>query len=430
MQSQVDELSPVLIAVKVEVPWDAVSQDLDAAYRKAQRSAKIRGFRPGKVPRGVVQKLLGPAVRQEVANALVQQGISAAITEHDLDPVAIPEVDAPELADGSSFTFTAKMEVRPTIDALKLDGLDVERKKIRVTDAMVDKELQQLREQNGELVAPDPPRPAKEGDTLNFAVQVNLDGSERPDLSSEKSTARVGAGRLLPELETGLVGLEIDVPKTIEVTFPADYGRKELQGKTAQLTLTVSEIQENRLPELDDEFAKDLEYESLEAMKAAIAKQLEETEDRRAQSLLHDALVQKLIDDNPIPLPPTMVERQQSKMIQEFLQFQRYLNQPLDSAEDQLSEIKTEAERKVRGGLLLGEIARRENMSVTDVEVESELTKIAERSGQHIAKVRAEHQGQGLERLQSHLLEDKLLEYLRSKATITETEVDAQAASE
>ena len=429
MQSQVDELSPVLISVKVEIPWDTVSQDLDAAYRKAQKSAKIRGFRPGKVPRSVVQKLMGPAVRNEVANALVQQGLSKAIAEHDLDPVAIPEVDAPEFADGSSFTFTAKMEIRPTIDELKLDALVVERQVTRITDAAVDQELQRLREQNGELVAPDPARPAREGDSLTFSVQVSLDGTDFPDLSTEKSVARVGGGRLLPELEAGLPGLEIGVPKTIDVKFPEDYGREELKGKTAQLTLTVSEIQENVLPALDDEFAKDLDYDSLEAMRTAVRKQLEEAAEARTRAMLHDALVQKLIDENPIPLPPSMVEKQHSRMIQEFLQFQRYMNPNVDPAANDLEEMKTEAERKVRGALLLGEIARRENMEVTEAEVEQELDKVAERTGKHIAKVRADHQGAALERLQSRLLEDKLLEYLRSKATITETEVDAEAES-
>ena len=430
MQSQVDELSPVLLSVKVEVPWDDISQDMDSAYRKLQKNAKIRGFRPGKVPRNVVQKLMGPAVRNDVANTVVQRALGEAIKEHHLHPVNIYEVEAPDLTEGAAYVFTAKVEVRPTIEQLKLDDLAVERKKVRVSDAMVDAELLRLREENGELVAPDPARPAKDGDTLTFSVSVAVDGAERPDLSSEKSVARVGAGRLLPELEAALPGLEIDVPKTVDVTFPEDYGRKEVQGVTAQLTLTVSEMQENQLPDLDDEFAKDLEYDSLDAMKTAVRKQLEDAEDRKAQSLLHDALIQKLIDENPVPVPPSMVERQYSQMLQEFMQFQRMLNQMVEPSEDDLAGMKNEAERKARGALLLGEITQRENLAVTDEEIDKELSEIAERTGQHVAKVRAEHQGNAAERLHSRILENKLLEYLRSKATITETEVDAETSDE
>lgn len=430
MQSQVDALSPVLIAVKVEVPPDAVTQDLTQAFKRVQKTAKIRGFRPGKVPLNVVKKLMGPSVRNEVANQLVQKSISSAIDEHSLDPVAIPEVDAGELVEGESYTFTAKMEIRPAIEELKLDDLKAERTRVRVSDEAVNNEIERLRGQNGELVSPEPARPTQSGDLLTISVSVTLDGEPREDLSVDETQTKLGEGRLLPELEEGLTGIEAGQEKTIDVTFPADYGHEELQNKTAQLKVVVKDIQENRLPELDDEFAKDLEYENLDAMRAAIRTRLEETADQRADSMLKDAVVQKLIADNEIPVPPSMVERQHRGMLQEMMQFQRYMGQPLNLDDAAIEEMKGEAERKVRAGLLFAEIAKRENMAITDEEVQAELEKTAERTGQHIAKVRAETQGQARQQLESRLLENKLLEYLLSKATITESEVDEEAPAE
>ena len=429
MQSQVDEISPVLVAVKVEVPWEQVEKDLDQAYRKVQKTARIRGFRPGKVPRNVVKNLMGPSVRSEVANQLVQQGLSSAVDQHSLDLVAVPEVEPDEMVDGSPFKFTAKVEIRPKISAIDTEALAVERTRVRVGDAAVDAELQRLREQNGELVTPEPTRPCQKDDLVTLSVQVSVDGTVREDLGTADNKAQLGQGQLLPELEEGLLGMEIGQEKSIQVTLPAEGGQPELRGKTLDLQVTLKEIQEKQLPQLDDEFAKDLEYESLTDMRDKVRAQLDEAADQKADAQLRDAVVQKLIDNNPVPVPPSMVSRQAQGMIQEMMQFQRYLGQPFQLNDETQQEMMAEAERKVRGGLLFGEIARSQNLAVVPEEIEKEFESIAERTGQHIAKVRAEHQGQRRQHLESRLLENKLLEYLLSKATITETEVDEKPSS-
>ena len=430
MQSQVDELSPVLVAVKVVVPWDKVAKDLDQAYRKIQKTVRIRGFRPGKVPRSVVKNLMGPSVRNDVVNALVKETLANAIDAHALDPVAIPEVSPDEMVEGAPFEFTAKVEVRPKIPEVHVDGLSAERARVRIADTDIDTTIDMLRDQNADLISPDPPRPAQAGDLLTISVELSQDGKPREDLSTKETKAQLGEGRLLPEIEHGLVGMEIGHEKTIDVTFPESYSHTDLAGKPAELTVTVKDLQEKQLPELDDEFAKDLNYESLADMRAAIRRELETRAAARAENQLREALIEKLIDANPIPVPPSLVEEQTNGMIQDFLRFQHTIGQPQGLTEARNEELRKQAERKVRGSLLFGEIARGQAITVTGEDLERELQVIAERTGQHIAKVRAEHQGERRKHVESRLLENKLLEYLLGKATITESEVDAEPADE
>lgn len=429
MQSQVDEISPVMVEVRVEVPWETVRKELDGAYRRVQKTAKVRGFRPGKVPRSVLKNLMGPSVTGEVTNQLVQRGISSAVDEHTLSAVAVADVEEPAITDGEPMVFTAKVEVRPTIEDVKVDGLDVERKLRSVSDADVDKKLDELRNQHADLVAPEPERPAKDGDVLTLSIQLTLDGKLREDLSTDETEIELGSGRMLPDLEAGLVGTEIGKPKALDVTFPEDYGHEELAGQPVHFDVTLKSLRERRLPELDDEFAKDLDHESLDAMRKSIRSEQEEQATREADSLLKEALVDKLIDENPVPVPPSMVEQQAKSSMQEMLRFQQMLGQDLSLGEDMQERFQTEAERRVRAGLLFGAIARGQDIKVTPEDIDAELVAIAERTGKHIAKVKADHQGQERERLETQLLENKLLEYLRSKATIKETEADDPAAA-
>ena len=430
MQSQVDEISPVMVEVKVEVPWPTVKKELDQAYRQVQKRAKVRGFRPGKVPRSVLKNLMGSSVNGEVMNSLVQQGLGSAIDEHALHPVATPKIDEASITEGEPFCFAAKLEVRPKIDELKLDDLKVERKLEKIDDAAVDQKIEALRDQNADLVAPEPARPAKAGDQLTLSLKLELDGTVRDDLSSEDTKVELGAGRLLEEMEAGLVGMQVGEEKAIDLAFPEDYGHPELKGKPAHFTVKLKELLEKQLPEVDDEFAKDLDHESLEAMRNSIREDLERQAEQRAEALLKEALVDGLVDANPIPLPPSLVEQQRIGAIQEMLRFQQMLGQEMSFDEDMNERMGKEAERKVRAGLLFGEIAKREEMEVTSEEVDAELTKIAEQSGKHLAKVRAEYQGQGRERLETRILENKLLEYLRAKATISETVVSPEQSAE
>jgi trigger factor len=429
MQSQIETLSPVLVEIKVEVPWNTVNEDLETAYRAMQQKARIRGFRPGKVPRDVVKKMLGKSIRSEVAAALVQKGVGHAVDEHKLEPVAYAEqVTPPDIAEGKPVTFSAKLEVRPKIDSVDTAGLEVERTLLAVTDDAVQAEIERMREQTAEMVAPEPARPTQKGDTVTFDLEVKIENQPRPELGGADRRAELGAAKLLPEMDEGLLGLEIGAQKDIPLSFPADYGYKELAGKSGVFHVTVKSIQTKVLPEIDDELAKDLAFDSLAAMKKSVRERLEKTANDRADSLMREALIEKLIDKNPVMVPPSMIDQETRSSLEQYLRFQYMMGQQVDFNEDMHKTFRERAERKVRAGLLFGAIAKAEKIEVSEADVEQKLAAEAERTGKHIAKLRAEHQGDEKRTLELQILEKKLLEYLVSRATITNAAPKADAA--
>lgn len=428
MQSHVETLSPVLVQVKVEVPWKKVNDDLETAYKAMQRKARIRGFRPGKVPREVVKNVLGKSIRSEVAAELVRQGIGQAVEEHQLAPVAYQDLSPASINDGQPLTFTAKLEVRPKIDHVDSNGIEVERSIARVAEAAIDSEVDRMREQGAELITPEPARAAQSGDVVTFDLAVSVDGEDKPHLNGSDRRAELGKGNLLPELQAGLTGMSLNESRPISISFPDDYGYEELRGKTAQFNVTVKNIQAKVLPEPDDEFAKDLGEDTLEALRASVRKRLEAGARERSDARVREAVVDKLVDRNPVPVPPSMIEQEFRAMVEQFARIQQMLGQQIDFNADLQREYRTRAERKVRAGLLFGAIAKNENIRVSEADLEAKLAELAERTGKHIAKVRAEHQGEQKRNLELQVLEQKLLEYLVSRATIRE--VTASPASD
>jgi trigger factor len=427
MQSHVESLSPVLVEVKVEVPWDKVNEDLESAYKTMQRKAHIRGFRPGKVPRDVVKNVLGKSIRSEVTAELVRQSLGQAVEEHKLDPVAYQDLSPANITDGEPLTFSAKLEVRPKIEQVDSLGIEVERAIERIADSTIDAEVNRMREKAAELVTPEPPRAARAGDVLTVDLKVTVDGEERPAMGGTGRKIELGSGKLLAELEAGLTGVEVGQTREIPVSFPADYGYQELQGKTAIFNATVSSLQEKVLPEIDDELAKDLGYDSIAALRESIRTRLEGEARERADAQVREAVIEKLVDKNPIPVPPSLVAQETRALLEQFVRFQYMFGQRVDFDEALQKDFSERAERKVRAGLLFGAIAQAENIKVSDEDVEAKIRELAERSGKHIAKVRAEYQGDQKRSLELQVLEQKLLEYLVGRATIKE--VEATAAS-
>jgi trigger factor len=422
MQSQVETLSPVLVQLKVEVPWQQVNEDLESAYRTMQRKAHIRGFRPGKVPREVVKNVLGKSIRSEVTAELIRKGIGQAVEEHKLEPVAYQDLSPAAITDGQPLTFTARLEVRPKIDHVDTAGLEVERQVTHIADSAIESELERMREQAAELTTPEPSRPAKDKDVITFDLRVSVDGAEQASMAGTDRKAELGKGNLLPELEIGLAGVEPGATRDIPVNFPADYGYEELRGKTAVFHATIKNVQEKQLPDLDDEFAKDLGEDTLEALRASIRKRLTDGARERTDASVREAVVEKLVDKNPVPVPPSMIEQEARAMLEQYVRFQYMLGQQGSFSPELQEEFKQRAERKVRAALLFGAIAKSENIEVSEADMEAKLRELAERSGKHIAKVRAEHQGEQRRNLELQVLEKKLLEYLVSRATITDVE--------
>ena len=416
----------------MEVPWDRIQKGLDAGYGRLQKTAKVRGFRPGKVPRNVVKQLFGPQVRSEVAANLVEQGILEAVTQHELPVVASPRIDdLPIIEEGSPLSFKATLEIRPKVERVEAEGLEIQRPRAEVKDEDVDAEIEQLREKHAEIETPDPMRPAQAGDLLTIDYAVEIDAEEKPDMAATERVVELGGGRLLPEFEEGLTGKQPGEEAEIRIAYGDEVQSEELKNKRALFKVTVRELRAKVLPELDDELAQTAsEHETLADLRTEIRGQLEKQAKERAESVVREQLVEKLVDKNPIPVPPSLVAQQEQAMHQEL----SFLMQMAGPAGGELTELtktfKAQAEKKVRAALLMGALAQQESIAVEPEEVDARLAEIAEQTGKHIAKVRVEYAGERRESLENKLLEDKLLDYILARATVTEAPEGAETPAE
>lgn len=420
MQSQISEISPVLVQVSVEVPWPDVEKAMEGSYSQLGRTAKVKGFRPGRVPRNVLKQLFGSRVKQEVVSNLIEAGLGQAVEQHQLAVVSVPPLETvPELKLGEPLAFTAKLEVRPKIESVNIEGITIEQPAIQITDEQVEKEIEALRQQHAELVAPETPRPVQEGDIVTCDYTVSIEGTERPDLAATGRPIDT-AGGLLPELKNGLLGKSVGDAVHVELTFPEPQGG-EFAGKQAAFDISIKELKAKVVPALDDEFAKDLEHGSLEELRQKTRERLDASARAARDSELSEQLISKLLEKNPVEIPPSLVSQQQKGMLQEYVRMMRMSGQAPSLGQEILEETKQSAERRVRAALLLGAIATQQGIRVEPAEMDKHLEEMAQRSGKHVAKLRAELSGERREALESQLLEAKLLEYLRSQATITES---------
>lgn len=423
MQVTVQRLSPVLVEFDVQVGADRVRTELDKAYNQVARTARVPGFRPGKAPRKVLSHYYGAKVQADVVQRLVDETFPQAISEHQLQPVTRPDIETNKLTDDSPFTYKARVEVLPKIESVEYEGLEAKRAKVEVADDEIDKEVEGLRRTNSTLQAPEPARPAKEGDVATIDFFVEVGGERVTDVSAADLPVELGAGQLLPELDSALLGKSVGDTLRVDVTLPAQHPHPKLRGKTATFDVTVKEVKERVLPNVDDEFAKDVgDFASLDALKQDIRGRLEKRAKETADNQLAEQLVVELVKKNPIPVPPSLVEQQMRITEQEILARARSYGQQANGVAEELrQQIQTDSEVKVRAGLLMAEIAKKESVQIGNDEIEEGLKELAEQSGKNVAKLRVEYRDQKKrEMLIGMLLENKVLDIIEAKAKIEE----------
>ena len=434
MKVSVTEKSPVMIEVAVELPWAQVEAALDEAYAKVGKKARIRGFRPGRAPRKLLEQYFGRDVTQDVGSRLIRESLMLAIEQRKLRPVANPQVEPGRLEPGTPFKFRATIEVRPKMSELSVDGLTGKRPSAVVEDAAVDAELEALRRAHGALKTIDPPRPVRTGDVLRVDYDVVVDGLPRPDMGSKGRMVELGRGDLLPAFEEALIGAEVGQTRTAEHTFDEESSHAELRGKPAQFSITVHQAQELVLPNLDDEFAKDVgeEYETLAALRKTLRERLEEQRKQEVERAIRDSVVADFCEKNPVPVPPSMVEEHMEYMERTLLSQVTKDPRGLRLSDDVRGRLRTQAEQKVRAGILIAELARQRNLTAKDEDVDGRIEELAEKTGKNLAKVRADFaKGDRLDALRSQIIEEKALDLLVRKATITDavaSESEATAA--
>jgi len=423
MQVTIQKLSPVLVEFDVQVDAARVNSELSKAYANLAKSARVRGFRPGKAPKKVLAHYFGPRVSADVAQRLVDDTFQKAVAEQNVQPVTQPAIEPSEVVDNRPFSYKARVEVLPEIPVVHYEAFEVNRPKVEVTEAHLQAELETLRRENSTLEPLKEERPSKSGDVLLVDYTVEVGGNVVADAGATDLQTELGHGDLLPAIDTGLTGKKVGETALVEVDLGPTHPHPALRGQRATFKFVVKDVKERVLPNVDDEFAKDLgDYETLDALKKELSTQVERRLKEESDNAVAEELVRALVEKNPIDVPPSLVQRQMQVAEQEVVQLARRQGRPGAIPPDLRARIQADSEMKVRAGLLMAEIAKKEGIKIGDPEIEEGLKELAEQTGKNLAKLRAEYrEAQKRETLIGMILENKVLDIIESKSKITES---------
>jgi trigger factor len=372
----------------VEVDAEKVNEGLDVAFKKVVKQVSVPGFRKGKVPRNLFEKRFGVEVLyQDAIDYLLPEAYAKAVEETGIEPIDRPEIDVEQIEKGKSFIFKATVQVKPEVKLGEYKGLEIEPFDTTVTDEEVDEEIKKIQERHAELVVKEEGT-AELGNTVVIDFAGYVDGEEFEGGKAENYSLELGSGNFIPGFEDQLVGVKAGDEKDVEVTFPEEYHAKELAGKPAVFKVKVHEIKEKVVPELDDEFAKDVddEVETLVELKEKIKNRIEHDKKHQEEHHIQNSVVEKATANAEMDIPEVMVKNEIDRMIREFEQrlqmqgmnlelFYQFTGQDEAALREQMKE---EAEQRVRGTLTLEAIAKEENIEPSEEDVNAELERMAE----------------------------------------------------
>jgi trigger factor len=407
--------------VRVEIPSDVVDREIDRHARDYSRKARIPGFRPGKAPARVIKQRFKDQILHDVAHDLIPQAVNDALRERGVEAVDLPDIRDVTVEEGRPLTFTASFDTVPPFEPGDYTTISLRRPSSRVDDEAVDQALQRLRDRAARY-EPVEGRGVDAGDTLTLDLD-RRDASGASDTHKDVNV-ELGAKANPPGFDEHLLGMEIGSTKTFSVRYPPDYAIKELAGTDGSYTVTVKGIKRRTVPELDDEFAKDLgAFETLDALRARVREDLEHEARHAADLEVRGELMKQLATRVPFEVPASLVERELDRRIEEFAH--RLTEQQINPNEAGIDwrafreSQRDPAREAVAAALVIDEVRRREQLDATEDEVEREVIRYAERMGRTPAAVRAElEKERGLSRVRGGLRREKAIDFLMARATI------------
>lgn len=424
MKSSVEAVSGIEKKVRVEIPADEVNRRIEKGYDEVRKIAPIRGFRKGKAPMSMVRKAFRESVEADVAEHLVRESIAEAVRENNLKVLSLPKIDGGNLKEGEEFVFTATVEVVPEVSPQGYVGLPVTKERTEIGDEDVENAILRLRESFARYHAVEE-RGAAEQDLVEFACTARFGGEQLE--ARESATVILGTG--VPfgkEFEDALAGVTAGEERTIEVEFPGDFPDGKFQGKRVAFEVKVHSVREKRLPEMDEDFAKNFnDVSGLDDLRAKMRERLAQEAEERSRLRLEEEIRKGLLERNPFVVPKTLVDRRIHSMIQDTAN--RLASQGMDLKKvnmdfDKMRErFAPNAERAVRVSLLLSAIAEKENLDVPFPEIEAEMREMAAASGMEYEKVRELYGDEDrMDGLRNRLLDRKAMAFLLERAEVKE----------
>lgn len=397
MSLQVEKLEKNMAKVTIEVSAEALEKAIQGAYNKNKGKISIPGFRKGKAPRAMIEKMYGKEIfYEDAANALIPDAYADEMEQCELDIVSQPKIDVIQLESGKPFIFTAEVATKPEVSLGKYKGVKVDKIEVSVTDEEINAALDKERENNARIVSVED-RAVKDGDQTVIDFEGFVDGVAFDGGKGEDYPLTIGSGSFIPGFEEQLVGAEIGKETEVNVTFPEDYQAEELKGKAAVFKCTVKEIKQKELPELNDEFAGEVsEFDTLEEYKADIKKKLEDKKAADAKAAKEDAVIDAIIEDAAMDIPEAMLATQQRQMVEDFAQRIQQQGLSIDqyfqftglTPDKFMEQVKPQAEKRIKSRLVLEAVAAAEKIETTEEELEAELVKMAETYKMELDKIK------------------------------------------
>lgn len=437
MDVVVEKLADLTRKITITLPENMVQKELKDAYDKVQKDVKLKGFRRGKVPRSVILKNFQHKVEAEVAEKLVQDTYFSAIEQEKIDPVVHPEISEPKFKDDGTFSYVAMIDTKPEFELQSYKGLEVEKPVVAVSDAEVNAELESLRVEMAPLSSVGDRAVAK-GDIAIVDFQGYHNEKPMKEVKNENFSVDVGSGRISPEFEEKLVGMKKGEEASHEVEFPAKYPNPVLAGKKVTFKVKVKDVKERLLPELDDEFAKDVgnEYASLAELKKAIHDRIAKQKEDQADGDLTDRIMHKLLDNHSFPVPVRLVRYEVEEMIKVTVKSLEQKGMDLESAginrEELAERNRATAEKRVRGDFILKKIAEVEEIKITDEDMDRGFKRIGDQYNMPVAQVKQYFGGSRDDLLPfiNELLNEKILAFLRAEANLLDVSTMEKVSSE
>jgi trigger factor len=438
MQVSVEDINSVKKTLHIEIPEEEVVRELDRAYNALKKNAKVKGFRPGKVPRSALVRLFKKDIHADVTSRLIQSSFIDAVKETELKIVGNPQVDPPELAATGSYKYDATVEVTPEIKDIDYSGLTLKRSNYRISDEEIDAQLKMLQKNFARQQKIEKNRAAEPEDFVLIDFEGFKEGRPFAETAkAENFSLKIGEGPVLKEFDDQLIGMKPGDSKEFKVTFPEDYHNKKLAGLEISFQVTLQEIREEVLPAIDDALAKKAgQYENLDGLKKVIADNLEQGYAKRIEQELHEQIYSELISRSDFEVPDAMVAMELEGIVEEAVRSFAYRNitmEELGLTRESIAEnYRDTAFKQVKRHLLLGKIMDQESLAVSDDELEDALNEMAENFKQPVEEIK-KHYDQNKDKLEffKHtLLEKKAIKLIIESSKIEDVEPEKAEAAD
>jgi trigger factor len=414
---------------EITLPAAEIDQRIDARLKDVGKTLRIDGFRPGKVPLPLLKKKYGRAVMGEVLEIAVNETSAKALQDNSLKPALQPKIEVKSFDEGQDLTYTMSLEILPEIKITDMKSLKLQKHKVKVEDTEINAALERIAESNPRTQPVQEDRASRSGDTvvIDFAGRTADDNKAHDGMSAKGVQLKIGSNRFIPGFEDQLVGFKKGADVVVKVAFPADYGAKELAGRDAIFDVTINELEEEAEVKIDDDFAKSLGLADVEALRKAVTEQIEKEFDGQARMLVKKSLLDALDEAHKFQIPQGMLEIEVQNILDQVTAHNKEGGSEVEISEEEKTEYREIADRRVRLGLVLAEIGMSNNISVADVELQRAVIDEARKyPGQerqvfdYFAKNR-----QALETLRAPLFEEKVVDYVLELASVSVKEITA-----